>query len=76
KETIVPIGVVLAVSPWVTHRLPEFWPEPEKFKPSRFFYENCVGRHLYSYFPFAAGPRNCIGQKLAFAVITSSGTLR
>lgn len=41
----------------------KFWPEPEKFWPSRFIDESSAGKSLADrpYFPFGDGPRNCIG---------------
>lgn len=41
------------------NRDPEFYPEPEKFNPSRF--EEIDGKKPYAYLAFSAGPRNCIG---------------
>jgi cytochrome P450 len=58
----IPPGADVAVSPWVTHRHPAFWDEPERFDPERFAPEHEAGRHRHAYFPFGAGPRACIGQ--------------
>lgn len=49
--------------PWVTHRHPDFWPEPERFDPDRFL--GPQERPRYAYFPFGGGPRSCIGEHFA-----------
>ena len=41
------------------HRDPDYFPEPEKFKPERF--DNFDGSLSYTYIPFSAGSRSCIG---------------
>ncbi|CAL7940657.1 unnamed protein product [Xylocopa violacea] len=61
----VPPNTTVNVHIFDTHRNPQHWPNPNDFDPDRFLPENSVGRHSYSYIPFSAGPRNCIGQKFA-----------
>lgn len=61
----VPAGAFITLSPYTTHRHPDFWPEPEKFKPERFDPAQKADRHPYAYFPFGAGPRLCIGRSMA-----------
>lgn len=65
KYTI-PSGSNILIFPYATHRLPEFYPDPERFDPERFSPEQSAKRHPYAFIPFSAGPRNCIGYKFAF----------
>ncbi|KAF7492036.1 Cytochrome P450 4c3 [Sarcoptes scabiei] len=62
---LVPKGTTVGIFTYVLHRDPQIFPEPERFRPERFLPENCNGRHPFSFIPFSAGPRNCIGQKFA-----------
>ena len=53
------------ISPYMLHRHPDFWSEPEQFRPERFAGADAEERHRFSYIPFAVGPRHCIGENIA-----------
>jgi enediyne biosynthesis protein E7 len=53
------------ISPYLLHRHPEFWSEPEEFRPERFAGADVEERHKFAYIPFSVGPRHCIGENLA-----------
>ena len=55
----------MIISPYVTHRHPAFWEQPEQFDPERFAPGRHEGRHRYAYFPFGGGPRKCVGEAFA-----------
>jgi cytochrome P450 len=61
----IPAGSAVDVSPWVTHRHPDFWERPEEFLPERFAPEQVAQRPRFLYFPFSGGPRQCIGNTFA-----------
>jgi cytochrome P450 len=66
----IPKGSSVDVSPYITHRHPAFWPDPERFDPERFTPERVAARHKYAYFPFSTGPRICIGNNFALMEAT------
>jgi cytochrome P450 len=61
----IPAKSVILMIPYVTHRHPAFWEEPERFDPERFTPERAAVRPRYAYFPFGGGPRLCIGNTFA-----------
>ena len=60
-----PARSLLLTSPWVVHRHPDFWTDPEGFDPERFAPEARREQHRFQYFPFGGGPRLCIGNNFA-----------
>jgi cytochrome P450 len=63
-ETL-PARTVVLVSPWVVHRDPRWWPEPDAFRPERWA-ADAPERPKFAYFPFGAGTRVCIGEQFAW----------
>jgi cytochrome P450 len=61
----IPARSTVIVSPFVTHRHPDFWERPELFDPDRFTPERVAQRPKGAYFPFLGGPHQCIGNEFA-----------
>jgi cytochrome P450 len=66
----VPAGTIMTLSPYLTHRAPAVWHDPDRFDPDRFTAEEAEGRPRFAYFPFAGGPRQCIGADFALTEAT------
>ena len=58
-------GTLVVLSPYVTHRHPDFWADPDRFAPERFLAAGPSERPRYAYFPFGGGPHLCIGNHFA-----------
>jgi len=67
----IPKGTSASINIMGVHYNPIIFPEPNKFRAERFL-EDRDSSMSYSFTPFSAGTRNCIGQKLALqeAIIT------
>ena len=68
KDTVVgnvmiPGDIPIMVNPYVMQVHPNYWEDPDEFKPERFASEEKI--HPYAYFPFSLGPRRCIASQHA-----------
>lgn len=76
----IPAGSDVLISPWVLHRSPRIWPEPDRFDPTRFdLPEGALpGGSRHAWVPFGAGPHTCVGMQLAMteASLVLAGLLR
>ena len=59
-------GSYVHLSPFVMHRDPRYFPEPERFDPERWTPEAVAARPKFSYFPFGGGSLQCIGESFAW----------
>jgi enediyne biosynthesis protein E7 len=66
----VPAGADVLICPYLLHRHPRHWPDPERFDPERFDPARHAGRDRYAYIPFGAGPRFCVGNNLGMMEAT------
>jgi enediyne biosynthesis protein E7 len=66
----VPAGADVLICPYLLHRHPGLWDQPERFDPDRFDPANSARRNRYSYIPFGAGPRFCVGNNLGLMEAT------
>lgn len=58
----VPAGTRIGISPCFTHRMAEYWEDPDRFDPARFLPDRFdPGAYKYRYIPFGGGPHHCLG---------------
>jgi cytochrome P450 len=58
-------GGLVLVSPFVTHRHPDYWTNPNGFDPDRFSEKRAETIEPYSFMPFLLGRRQCLGEHFA-----------
>ncbi len=61
----IPAGSVVILSSFVTQRDPRWFPDPLHFDPERWLPAAKLERPRFSYFPFSAGSRSCLGEAFA-----------
>ena len=65
-DYFLPAKTTVLISQFVVHRDPRFFPNPLRFDPERFTAEAKARRTKFTYFPFGAGFRQCIGESFAW----------
>lgn len=67
KKFLIPKGTYVHIPLYAVQRDPEYWDDPDTFDPRRFIDQKSTITP-YTYIPFTAGPRNCVGMR--FALLT------
>jgi len=63
-------GEIVLTSPYVIHRHPDHWSEPDQFRPERFLKQAAAGPCSRLFMPFGVGERTCVGRWLALYEMT------
>ncbi|KAI5725989.1 hypothetical protein M8J77_022477 [Diaphorina citri] len=64
-DRILPAKCTIVIATFQAHRQSDIYPNPDVYNPDNFLLEKCANRHYYSFIPFSAGPRSCVGRKYA-----------
>ncbi|MEH6456213.1 MAG: cytochrome P450 [Cocleimonas sp.] len=72
RNTKVPPGSIMLIVPWLIHRHKKYWDKPDHFIPERFM-PDAPKPIKFSYIPFSAGPRVCLGKN--FGIVESVLTI-
>jgi len=67
KQWTVPAGKLVGVSPAVSNRMPECFPDPDRYDPDRYNDDRAEDRQLFAWIPFGGGRHRCVGS--AFAIM-------
>ncbi len=59
-------GDIVLMSPYVVHRDPRYYPEPDRFIPERWTAERKAQLPKFAFFPFGGGARVCVGEHFAW----------
>lgn len=62
----IPAGTQVGINIAMTHKMEEYWDEPEKFDPMRFTPDQVKARHKYAWVPFGGGAHMCLGLHFAY----------
>jgi cytochrome P450 family 6 len=62
---IVPKGTLVTVTPFTMHRNPEYFPNPDEFRPERFLPDSTEKFNPLAYMPFGDGPKMCLAIQYA-----------
>ena len=70
RQILIPAGATVLLNSYIFHRREDYWPRRNEFDYTRWIRDPVTGlkpklAHPFCYLPFAAGPRNCIGQNFA-----------
>lgn len=65
RRLFIPKGACIMLCDYAVHRYDKYWEDPEAFIPERFEPEAMLARDKFTWFPFGAGPRLCLGFKFA-----------
>jgi len=63
---LIPPRTHMLISPYLMHRDARFFQDPERFFPERWTSDAVAKQPAFTFLPFGAGPRNCIGEAFAW----------
>lgn len=68
EGSVIPVGTIVGVDIFEMHRDSDYFQDAERFNPDRFEAVRETGKsNPFTYIPFSAGSRNCIGRRFSLA---------